>query len=608
MAYAQRAKKGLEIFRRQDEEDRKQREEYLKEMRKRKKTLLKEKQGSGGGAGRPASLGAGSGSEMSITTVGEGAEGLLGDLSDQNEFDIGGGEVGSEGGGATAHSAGSTSKSRKEAEESDDRPSVSGYRDAMGEFHPEKGTRGLTVMSVVLPGPADYDPKVGFGCKSSGPQYSIQGKYKSGPLPPGPGTGKYDVRKETGWDQSQPTLKGKGKINPYGQEIETPGPGALAYDARINSVEEVPGYTIQGKIVNRVKEGPAPNSHDVLYSCEKIWKKEGKTFGLPNRQQDRDLQKQKKLPGPAHYTSANADMQTKRGIPQYTIPARCQLPKPQPIGPGPGHYGLPSQLSKEAHTIGIKKGKKSPIPTPGPASYVHERKLEPKTGVSISGRPMSPSDEIKALPPGPTKYNIERCTGKDIPNYSFRSKVRPSYPASQHFTELSLMDNPAANHYEAPDSIYAYKFSKAPEYTMQKKTELSKDNFPGPCEYEVNGQVQTSKAPAYTFPKSKLDRVEKVQKKTKKPYKVGPGHYDINRDIPGPMFSLGDRTKQLQKEITPAPSDYEVKPPFKKLYELKQEKNVAELKKKGNSFKGRPSPYVYSGFQHWSPYLSSMPS
>eukprot|EP00126_Sphaerothecum_destruens_P000917 Sdes_comp11734_c0_seq1m2828 len=118
------------------------------------------------------------------------------------------------------------------------------------------------------------------------------------------------------------------------------------------------------------------------------------------------LEKSSKLPGPSSYTTAKAEPQVLSSAAKHSLARRCQLPKPKPLGPGPGNYLLGSFLCKKGCKISSRPADRKIEITPGASAYVDARDQFEGPKYSMVGRSLSPTEELRGLPPPPTRYSV----------------------------------------------------------------------------------------------------------------------------------------------------------------------------------------------------------
>ena len=185
---------------------------------------------------------------------------------------------------------------------------------------------------------------------------------------------------------------------------------------------------------------------------------------------------------------------------------------------------------------------------------------------------MSPDDLGE---PGPNKYRAEKDERTNVA-HSFGSKGKPAYPIILNYVEHSMAkDIPAAHKFTGPS---VFSNNSGPKSSIGQRLKDIVDNTPGPNKYRPD--KPTGHIPQFTLT-AKLD-------KSLDNGIPGPGAYNINKKPKTPQFKMTGRPRIRKTETTPGPNAY----------------NLAAVKTKtrkgGPTLKGRPSPFVYSGFRNTS--------
>ena len=207
---------------------------------------------------------------------------------------------------------------------------------------------------------------------------------------------------------------------------------------------------------------------------------------------------------------------------------------------------------------------------PAPGSY-NPRFSDKPTVVkqSMGPRNITPTDLGE---PGPSNYKTDSDPAPKKA-YSFGSKGKPAFPIILNYVEHSISkDIPAPHQFQAPTP---FSKNSAPKVSIAARLKDPVCKVPAPNTY------RPEKAKGHT---PEFSLASKPPRKDDNGY-PGPGAYNLAKKPNTPMFKMTGRPRARRTENTPGPNAY----------------NLAETKSKkkaGASFKGRPSPFVYSGFRN----------
>lgn len=474
-------------------------------------------------------------------------------------------------------------------------------RGPMGEFVSDNDDKAfLTTLARPMPGPSNYSPRQ---VKSGAGEWSIVGKPKSLPVPVGPPPSRYKTETDLSWRNKTVTLKQQGRTCPLGPRHDvhvTPSKGPNAYNVKYGDVGHLSKkFSIGARtdvtaiLHTRGRDVPGPS---YLAPDER-----SKSFslGLPLPIPDETAG-----PGPAGYEPP----QSIRGV-NAPLPAKVEnelasstdITLPRFFGWNVGYTPFrkinvedsPGPMYDVGTTVGqgpaksvawrqnfhiSKEGKVPAWPAsnrraPAPGSY--NPRFSDKPGIpkqTMGHRTLSPTDLRE---PGPDKYKTEKDEFSNT-SFSFGSKGKPAYPVILNYVEHSMKaEIPAPHKFCGPSN---FSKNNAPKCVISLPLKQSPNTNPGPNKYRP--EKGKPKGPQFSI-SSKIER-------NLDNGNPGPGSYNTTKKKPEtPLFKMTGRPKVRKAEATPGPNAY----------------NIAKSGPKpkgGATLKGRPSPFVYSGFKDTS--------
>ncbi|XP_065066592.1 uncharacterized protein LOC135692413 isoform X1 [Rhopilema esculentum] len=458
-------------------------------------------------------------------------------------------------------------------------------RTPMGEYIIPQDGKPLTQQALATPGPSDYSPKVGLS-KPSAPHYSIVGKTKHNQEQNFPGPSKYQTGTDLIWKNKTITVKGKGTMVSVKQDRgdwdESVGP-ATYYVKHGNLGSAAPKHAIGMKgvfcsgppdsLVQPVDTrgfstpGPAEYHPKLAYWGDRM----EKSFGLSPKKRE-----PKSLPGPAEY---NISRDRTHG-PSYSFGTR--LKENIVTGshtPGPGAYQIGTTIGKSvAKSIAGRQIFKNNDNRPSPNTYILPSSFGKTNMLTMTYRPFETAVEAS---PGPAEYEPRNENLRKGPEFTCGRRCRLSYPDVLHHWDQARNLNPDVS----PLSYNPNRdFSKndKPTYSIGKRFKEKNADSPGPASYNVSvaKQQKGTKQPSFSIGK----RIEKNIVKDG----PGPAAYYPEPKINGPSYSMsGWNVKKRVISSYPAANAYTV-----------GSNQTRKGLGKGPSvtLKGRPSPFLYSGF------------
>ena len=206
---------------------------------------------------------------------------------------------------------------------------------------------------------------------------------------------------------------------------------------------------------------------------------------------------------------------------------------------------------------------------PAPGSYNVRFSDKPSIPKQSMGHTDIPLDD--RMEPGPDHYRTEKDE-KPKKSYSFGTKGKPTYPNILNYVEHSMAaEIPASHQFCGPSN---FSKNSGPKTVIAQRLKKPLCQVPAPNQY--NPRKNEGHVPQFSITSKIRDRDDNG--------KPGPGAYNIAAKPETPMFKMTGRPKERKIIATPGPN----------AYNIKQGKVQAN---KGATLKGRPSPYVYSGFK-----------
>ncbi|MEW5299279.1 MAG: hypothetical protein WDW36_002310 [Sanguina aurantia] len=400
-----------------------------------------------------------------------------------------------------------------------------------------------------VPGPGQYD--VG-STGPSGPSFSMRAKAAvrnaaAEDTPggrgreAGRGPGQYEALTVTGNSGPSYTLGGRRHM---AQPLTEDNPGPGHYQTAGPNSGEGPAFSMPGRVVDRLPEGPGPGEYDLSKRL-----KTGPSAVLVGKPRVPLLDP---TPGPQDYQHPTEAMGA--DAPAYTFSLRLD-PKPPPRAPAPGDYTLP-EAWRDGPAISMSRRPRPPPaqdPTPGPGEY-HQRSVGggAPAFTFAGGRPADGWDPA-AETPGPADYMGPQDTF-DGPSFTMAPRAAsPTRPLDQ-------IPGPGSYHASGP------AHATGPSFTIPSSRVVeSRPDSPGPGEYSVSAGVGalsgTVTAPAYTIGLRPMPTGAPPE------FQPGPGEYDPGPTswgghAAGPSFSMGARPadRSAATVLAPAPGDYLAQP------------------------------------------------
>ncbi|XP_065066593.1 uncharacterized protein LOC135692413 isoform X2 [Rhopilema esculentum] len=353
------------------------------------------------------------------------------------------------------------------------------------------------------------------------------------------------------------------------QALATPGPSD--YSPKVGlSKPSAPHYSIVGKTKHNQgfsTPGPAEYHPKLAYWGDRM----EKSFGLSPKKRE-----PKSLPGPAEY---NISRDRTHG-PSYSFGTR--LKENIVTGshtPGPGAYQIGTTIGKSvAKSIAGRQIFKNNDNRPSPNTYILPSSFGKTNMLTMTYRPFETAVEAS---PGPAEYEPRNENLRKGPEFTCGRRCRLSYPDVLHHWDQARNLNPDVS----PLSYNPNRdFSKndKPTYSIGKRFKEKNADSPGPASYNVSvaKQQKGTKQPSFSIGK----RIEKNIVKDG----PGPAAYYPEPKINGPSYSMsGWNVKKRVISSYPAANAYTV-----------GSNQTRKGLGKGPSvtLKGRPSPFLYSGF------------
>jgi len=478
-------------------------------------------------------------------------------------------------------------------------------RGAMGEYI-AKTDRTLTSLAQVTPGPSDYCPNTKAN-KQSSSEWSIVGKPKEPRGAIGPPPTQYTTSKSMDWDRKTVTLKQKGKLCPLGPRPDvhvTSSKGPNAYNVTYGDTGHLTKkFSISHRLTQGTPGTPGTIGADAPPPTYVPADPPGLQYTLPSKlpvPSDTDG------PGPAGSSAPHSV----RG-PEYSLGPRLDnelmsstdITLPRFYGwnvgftpfrktnvedsPGPAYNigtTMGSGLSKSvAWRQGFHISKEGKVPAwpdsnrraPAPGSYNVRFSDKPNIPKQTMGPATIENTDLQE--PGPNHYKPDKDELKA--QYTFGTKGKPKYPEILNYVEHSMAaDIPAPHKFCGPSNFSKNNGPSAVIGGLLKKPPCKN---PGPNHYRPD-------KPKSHIPQFSIASKVPIKDDNAVP---GPGSYTIKPKPSTPMFKMTGRPKVRAAESTPAPNSYNV---------AAGQTNKSKSGGPAITLKGRPSPYVYSGFRNLS--------
>eukprot|EP00794_Sanderia_malayensis_P006310 gene6310-7032_t len=465
-----------------------------------------------------------------------------------------------------------------------------GKRTPMGTYIPAEGKQRLTQLAVPTPGPTDYNPKMTIS-RQAAPQYSIVGKEKKQMAQQSPGPNKYNTQQDLVWKDRKITLKGKGRMLGVGIKTDVDnsvGPAAYDVTHRGFGIGEKSKYTMGLK--GMLRNGPPDrlvNPVDTIgfgspgpaeYNPRSSYKRHGvnsQSFGLLLRKKDKT-----NSPGPAEY---NIEKDKANG-PLYSFGARLKSPPVMcDCTPGPGSYQIGTTIGKSvAKSISGRQIIKKKDVLPSPNTYTLPSSIGKGPKNQMTYRAFETAVEST---PGPTEYSPLNENLPKGPTFTCRTRCRPGYPDILHHSEHAVTRNPDVG----PNTYYPNRcISKndKPAYSMGTKSKQKIENTPGPTTYNVKHTTRTGNchAPAFSIGK-RIDGKKDV-------LSPGPAVYYPIPKRSTTSYSISGWNRKKYGMVKDTCSNL----PAANAYGVHGQTRKGKCRGPAATLKGRPSPFVYSGF------------
>ena len=461
----------------------------------------------------------------------------------------------------------------------------------MGEFYSED-KKILTTLARSMPGPADYGttmkPKSGAG------EWSVVGKPKDMPVSSGPPASRYNTGTDLCWKTKSISMKQQGKTCPVGPTHDvhvTASKGPNAYNVKYGNT----GHLSQKHSIGMRAKKPISDTPGPTYIAADDRSKSF-TIGVPLPVTDETdgcgpagYNPPQSVRGVEHALASKLDNElnssTQITLPRFfgwnvdATPFRKTNVEDSPgpiyntgtsMGGGPSksvawrqNYHISTEGKVPAWPASIRRA-------PAPGSYNPRFSDKPSIPKHrLAPRTLTPTDTGE---PGPNKYHAER---NDLPKkaYPFGVKSKPSYPTILNYVEHSMSaDIPAPF---KPPSVFSNNSGPKTKIGIRLKEPANK--VPAPNQYHP--EKSSNHVPQFSI-------TSKLEQKDGNGI-PGPGSYTINTKPETPLFKMTGRPRNRKTESTPGPNAYNLS-------------NVKANKKAGATLKGRPSPFVYSGFKNTS--------
>lgn len=447
----------------------------------------------------------------------------------------------------------------------------------------------LSSLACPMPGPADYvssyKPKSGLG------EWSVVGKPKDLPVSAGPPPSRYYTGGNLSWAKKNISIKGQGKTCPVGPRHYshmTPSQGPNAYNVQYGNTGHLSQkHSIGIRTALAVSDIPGP-----AYLAPDDRAKSF-TIGVPLPRSDETAgsgpagyDPPQSLRGAEHVLAHKLDNEVS-GVPYMPLPrfygwdvGFTPFRKNVEDSPGPIYNtgttmgdGVAKSVAwrQKYHISNEGKVPAWPASTrraPAPGSYNPRFSDKPSIPKPRLGpRTVTPSNLGE---PGPNRYKAEKDEFSKTA-HAFGLKSKPSFP-----TILNYVEHTMSGDIPAPANCHV-DFSKnsAPKSKMGTRLKKPVNTVPAPNHY-------TPEKPNCHVPQFSI--TSKLKEKTDNGI-PGPGSYTINTKPETPLFKMTGRPKNRKAETTPGPNAYNLS-------------NINNSKKSGATLKGRPSPFVYSGFKN----------
>lgn len=326
----------------------------------------------------------------------------------------------------------------------------------------------------------------------------------------------------------------------YKKDLKYPGPGTYANKGQPKR-EELESTIGRKTYRNFHTNVPGPGNYTMNYSSVNMKQNKAMTMTSASRYNPKN-----NVPGPGDYNPSYESLsKNKKSRASSALPRSKRFRNSANGVPGPGDYSPTkhqrntsfSKMNDKKIQFNINKKK-----TPGPGSYNYntlfdEKKMKGLGFVQDSlGKDIRPDKKI----PAPGDYHTEVHTmKKNIKNINFGQTGRFK---TENF-EGSKVDVGKYNP-NNPDKKIVHE--------MQRKNNYNPKNLnPGPGDYNVDTKLVHKEEKGAEFIKDKRYH-QKTMKET-----LGPGHYEINRDMKGKQYTFHSKGKEVDpKTPVPGPGSY----------------------------------------------------
>lgn len=262
-------------------------------------------------------------------------------------------------------------------------------------------------------------------------------------------------------------------------------------------------------------------------------------------------------PGPGDYN--NQSLLSSRINPKFSFGKELRVKEDQYINccPGPGDYKFKEYIGKEAPKITISSkfnrqfSAACLIPGPGQYNQTTCSVLSKAPSYKIGTATRDPINKLKETNPGPGQYVPDKCT----------NAVRAKTPSWLIGTSQRLPLNPSDPSFPGVGNYNIAKdIGLGPKMTIADKNihdNTSKNQMPGPGQYNTNSSVNLLKHPAWKIGLSTRDDLIRKVIKDNVP---GPGLYTTNSNIDQKnQHRFGTQKRNNTKQDSfPGPGQYRI--------------------------------------------------
>ncbi|KAI0228550.1 hypothetical protein LSAT2_020985 [Lamellibrachia satsuma] len=440
----------------------------------------------------------------------------------------------------------------------------------MGEYIPPPDKKPLTSLAYPSPGPADYTANADLTLDTA-PIYSIIGRRRTKLETYDVGPADHDTAANLVWKRRPFAIKGK---LPY-KVVTSEGAKSSKYNVKYHNIGR---YIPKCSMGLRPKGASGyPHNQDIGQDAPGPilgidYKKHGPQYSFGTKQRV----VYELTPGPADYTA-----ESKREGPFYTVANKLKdtSQSDKKRFPAPNKYDIKTYMGQAPGMPinGIRRPPLKPTTTvPAPNDYTKPDTIKKHQKATMPYKPFPMKGDMT---PAPNAYEdaLHLSTG---PEYSMKDKNPLTYPDTIWCPKPEGLPGPAG--YMVDDKDIQTNIN--PKYSMAKVLPVKGQgaNIPGPNVYDIppsNPHVKPT-PPSYSMGARCL-----VEDRSEMP---SAAEYYPNIDDTGLKYSVGIRLKPTKRPKVPAPNAHRV--------ETGQTRAGIYV---GNeyTFKGRQSPYVYSGFQ-----------